>query len=406
MKPLPLALALALCAFSVSAQVQSVAGYVGDATLATTDLTDTAAIARLGSANPGNLLFTDATYDIGANGATRPNNLWLANNATVSGNTIVGGNVSLGFSSTIGWNSDVFLARDNANVLGLRNGTNPQKWSVYNTYTSSSVFESLDFLFTGNAAYIQTATTGGTVRDMHIGPNGGASLYLRENGVDRIQINTSGKTLINQPVSDGLSGMLQVNLSPSGTGNGFAAFDAHGGVLGIYGTASAGTSASPTATTTAQVMTLGLRGIAGTDFSVTYDGAQMRFTPTATWNGSTHEAKWSLWATDPGSTTLTEMMNGVPTAGVKIISGGLTVGSTGTKISSVRRVVTAAMTAGAIIVSDSAITANSGIYPTILAPAGTPGALYVSSKTASTGYTITSTSALDTSTVVVRIEEP
>jgi hypothetical protein len=37
-----------------------------------------------------NLLFTDNTYDIGASGATRPRNLFLAGNATVGGNLLVG----------------------------------------------------------------------------------------------------------------------------------------------------------------------------------------------------------------------------------------------------------------------------------------------------------------------------
>jgi hypothetical protein len=37
-----------------------------------------------------NLIFTDNTYDIGASGATRPRNLFLAGNATVAGNTTIG----------------------------------------------------------------------------------------------------------------------------------------------------------------------------------------------------------------------------------------------------------------------------------------------------------------------------
>ena len=36
------------------------------------------------------LIFTDNTYDIGASGATRPRNLFLAGNATVAGNTTIG----------------------------------------------------------------------------------------------------------------------------------------------------------------------------------------------------------------------------------------------------------------------------------------------------------------------------
>ncbi len=42
-----------------------------------------------------NLLFTDNTYDIGASGATRPRNLFLAGNATVGGNIVLTGSLDL-----------------------------------------------------------------------------------------------------------------------------------------------------------------------------------------------------------------------------------------------------------------------------------------------------------------------
>lgn len=42
---------------------------------------------------------------------------------------------------TLDWNSDLFLARDAANALALRNGTTAQKFSVYNTFTDASNFE-------------------------------------------------------------------------------------------------------------------------------------------------------------------------------------------------------------------------------------------------------------------------
>lgn len=43
----------------------------------------------------GNLLFTDATYDVGASGATRPRDLFLSRNATVGGTlTVTGGQIS------------------------------------------------------------------------------------------------------------------------------------------------------------------------------------------------------------------------------------------------------------------------------------------------------------------------
>lgn len=49
---------------------------------------------RLGpTVNAGNLLFTDATYDIGASGATRPRDLFLSRNAVIGGTTTFGGNI-------------------------------------------------------------------------------------------------------------------------------------------------------------------------------------------------------------------------------------------------------------------------------------------------------------------------
>lgn len=42
-----------------------------------------------------NLLFTDNTYDIGASGATRPRNLFLAGNATIGGNTTMTGSLTV-----------------------------------------------------------------------------------------------------------------------------------------------------------------------------------------------------------------------------------------------------------------------------------------------------------------------
>ena len=43
-----------------------------------------------------NLIFTDATYDIGASGATRPRDFFLSRNATVGGTLLVEGAVTIG----------------------------------------------------------------------------------------------------------------------------------------------------------------------------------------------------------------------------------------------------------------------------------------------------------------------
>lgn len=61
-------------------------------TLASTNL---GLLALSGGTMTGNLLFTDATYDIGASGATRPRDLFLSRNAVVGGSlTVTGGQVA------------------------------------------------------------------------------------------------------------------------------------------------------------------------------------------------------------------------------------------------------------------------------------------------------------------------
>lgn len=67
---------------------------------------------------------------------------------------------------------------------------------------------------------------------------------------------------------------------------------------------------------------------------------------------------------------------------------------------------TVALVAGTQTISDAATTTNTRIRLAALTPAGTPGALFISAKTATTGFVITSTSATDTSTVYWEAFEP
>lgn len=67
---------------------------------------------------------------------------------------------------------------------------------------------------------------------------------------------------------------------------------------------------------------------------------------------------------------------------------------------------TATLVAGTVVVSTTAVTATSRIFITSNADGGTPGYLRVSTRTAGTSFTITSGSALDTSTVAWVIIEP
>lgn len=67
---------------------------------------------------------------------------------------------------------------------------------------------------------------------------------------------------------------------------------------------------------------------------------------------------------------------------------------------------TATLVGGTVVVTDTAVTASSNIQLTCQTPGGTPGFLRVSARTASTSFTILSSSGTDTSVVGYLIIEP
>lgn len=66
----------------------------------------------------------------------------------------------------------------------------------------------------------------------------------------------------------------------------------------------------------------------------------------------------------------------------------------------------ATLVAGSVVVSNTSVTANSRIMLTSQVDGGTPGFLRISARTASTSFTITSSSVADISTVAYQIFEP
>lgn len=66
----------------------------------------------------------------------------------------------------------------------------------------------------------------------------------------------------------------------------------------------------------------------------------------------------------------------------------------------------ATLVAGTVTVNDAATTAASNIFLTCQTPGGTPGFLRVSARTASTSFTILSSSNTDTSVVGYFVIEP
>lgn len=76
-------------------------------------------------------------------------------------------------SLTIGDGVDAVLTADAADELALRNGTNAQKMSVYNTWTDGANFEALSIGWDANVAKIDSTAAGtGTARAFDISYNG------------------------------------------------------------------------------------------------------------------------------------------------------------------------------------------------------------------------------------------
>lgn len=93
-----------------------------------------------------------------------------------------GDNQTFTSGKTIGWNGDLFLARDAANTLALRNGANAQTFNVYNAYTDASNYELARIIWAGGKAYLQTLSAGiGSPRDLVIQAGSGTLLIGNNN---------------------------------------------------------------------------------------------------------------------------------------------------------------------------------------------------------------------------------
>lgn len=72
-------------------------------------------------------------------------------------------------TATVALNNDTILARDAANTLAQRNGTNAQTFRIYKTYTDASNYERLSSFVSANVFYIQSEAAGtGTPRNLRI----------------------------------------------------------------------------------------------------------------------------------------------------------------------------------------------------------------------------------------------
>lgn len=83
----------------------------------------------------------------------------------------------LSLCSVIGAADGVFIARDAANTLALRNGTAAQAFNVYNTFTDASNYERGFFRYVGNVLEIGHESAGtGSNRVMNIRANANVNI--------------------------------------------------------------------------------------------------------------------------------------------------------------------------------------------------------------------------------------
>jgi hypothetical protein len=92
--------------------------------------------------------------------------------------------VTWGSNATLNGSIDLSLSRDNTGILAQKNGLNPQAYRLYNTYTSDTNFERLNFRWDSSVAKIGTSqgASSGLARD----------LVLETSGTERVRITASG----------------------------------------------------------------------------------------------------------------------------------------------------------------------------------------------------------------------
>lgn len=218
-------------------------------------------------------------------------------------------------------------------------------------------------------------------------------------GVGRGLVNQLGQWFLGQITDNGTGSPLQVT---GGTATGIEC-TGYGGTGNVYMRLAAGTAASPTATTTAQIARIGLRGI-DTAGSTTYSlGGNLEITPGITWTASDHSTSVALYYTPTGSTTRTKAFDIPYTTGdVSASVGHVRIETAGKGLGiksgvNCRMGTTGNLVAGSAVVANTAVAAGDVIQLVVKTPGGTLGvAAYVSAISAGTSFTVTSV-ATDTS---------
>ena len=216
------------------------------------------------------LLFTDNTYDIGASGATRPRNLYLAGAATIGGNLSVGGtltltggvnlngNVTVGDSAadTLTINSTItsnLIFTDNTYDIGASGATRPRNLFLAGNITAGGNQTLTGSLTVDSTTNSTSATTGsiqtdggiGLAKDLYVG----GSTTLGDASADTVTVNgtiTSNLIFTDNTYDIGASGAtrprslyLGSNITAGGYGRIGSASNAVymvGTVIGLSGT--------------------------------------------------------------------------------------------------------------------------------------------------------------------------
>jgi predicted heme/steroid binding protein len=108
-----------------------------------------------------NLIFTDNTYDIGATGATRPRNLFLAGNATIGGAQTLTGALTLSGGTANGVlylngskvaTSGSLLVFDGTRLLVGKNTSDANNWGIQNYSIASAYASGIQLVYGGIGA--------------------------------------------------------------------------------------------------------------------------------------------------------------------------------------------------------------------------------------------------------------
>ena len=250
---------------------------------------------------------------------------------------------------------------------------------------------------TGSAygSYLRILTTpkGSTTRQERVIVSDSGTLWCHDTGTFDPKVAEQTK-----PVSD-------VLVLASGVGaTSFGAF-CYGTSLttGYRGGNATGTPASPGATVSdAMICFMGGHVHDGTNWT-TGTKALLTFKAAQTITGSNQGTYITFETTPLNSTTRAEGARLDPDGNFLIQQAGK---GFRVKEGSNAKQGTATLSSGSVTVSNTSVTANSRIFLTSQSDGGTPGWLRVSARTASTSFTITSSSGSDTSTVAYQIFEP